>query len=217
MASKHPGDSRLGDGDGRVAGSDSRSRGEAEDAVLLAGVAAKDRAAFEALYHRYHPRLFSYLFKVTRRAELVEEVLNDVMFVVWRKAGSFDGRSRASTWIFGIAYRKALKALSRREHPPEGGAEPVSEVSPEAGAELRLVRRELVSTLGQAMARLSPEQRSVLELTYTYGYSCREIAEQQDCPVNTVKTRMFYARRRLRELLPELAAWAPILERTAKP
>lgn len=194
-----------------------RSRSEAEDVALLARVAAKDRAAFESLYHRYHSRLFSYLFKVTRRAELVEEVLNDVMFVVWRKAGSFDGRSRASTWIFGIAYRKALKALSRREHLPEGVPEPASEASPEAGAELKLVRRELVSTLGQAMARLSPEQRSVLELTYTYGYSCREIAEQQECPVNTVKTRMFYARRRLRELLPELEAWAPILERTAKP
>lgn len=196
---------------------------EEDDVRLLARVAAKDRAAFETLYHRYHPRLFNYLFKVTRRAEQVEELLNDVMLVVWQKASSFDGRSRASTWIFGIAYRKALKALSRRERPVEAApswsrqAESPDRRAPEAGPELRLVRRELVSSLGQAMALLSPEQRAVLELTYTYGYSCREVALLVGCPVNTVKTRMFHARRRLREALPKLAAWAPILEQTPLP
>ena len=81
---------------------------------LLHRVAAKDRRAFEALYHLYYRRLFGYLLKLTRRAELVEEVLNDVMFAIWKGAASFDGRSRPSTWIFGIAYHKALKALARR-------------------------------------------------------------------------------------------------------
>lgn len=201
---------------------------EADEARLLARVAGKDRAAFEALYHRYHSRLFNYLFKVTRKADQVEEILNDVMLVVWRKAASFDARSRPSTWIFGIAYRKALKALSRREARGEETAfssdasEPrerlvPAEVAPEAGPELRLVRRELVSSLSQAMARLSPEHRAVLELTYTYGYSCKEVAELVGCPVNTVKTRMFHARRRLREALPELETWAPIFRSTHTP
>ena len=171
--------------------------------ALLGKVAAKDRKAFEALYHLYYRRLFGYLLKLTRRAELVEEVLNDVMFAIWKGAGSFDGRSRPSTWIFGIAYHKALKALARRQ--PEAangneGPEPVAEGEPESLA----ARRELATVLGTALQRLSPEQRAVVELTYFYGLAYTEISEIVGCPVNTVKTRMFHARRRLKELLPEL-------------
>ena len=89
-----------------------------DELTLLRRVAAKDRKAFEALYHLYYRRLFGYLLKLTRRVDLVEEVLNDVMLAMWSGAPSFDGRSRLSTWIFGIAYHKALKALAKR--PPEG-------------------------------------------------------------------------------------------------
>src|ERR1700680_3601399 len=86
--------------------------------VLLHRIAEKDRAAFEALYTLYYRRLSSYLFKLARRAEMVEEVLNDVMVVIWKKAASFDGRSRPSTWIFGIAYHKAMKGLAQRRARP---------------------------------------------------------------------------------------------------
>ncbi|HVT17547.1 MAG TPA: sigma-70 family RNA polymerase sigma factor [Thermoanaerobaculia bacterium] len=179
-----------------------------DESSLLRRVAAKDRKAFETLYSLYYRRLFSYIFKLTRRAELVEEALNDVMLVVWTKAASFDGRSRLSTWIFGIAYHKALKALAHR--PPETAAsqaaperEPSEPVASE-GPESLIVRRELASTVGKALAALSPEQRAVVELTYYYELSYQEIAEIVDCPVNTVKTRMFHARRRLRQILPEM-------------
>ena len=176
---------------------------------LLRRVGAKDRKAFEALYHQYYRRLFSYLLKVMRRADLVEEVLNDVMLAIWKGAAGFDGRSRPSTWIFGIAYHKALKALSRRSplsqmtqqepmYPEREPAEPVDHDEPES----LLVRRELASVLGQAVRALSVEQRTVVELTYYYGLPYQEIAEIMGCPVNTVKTRMFHARRRLKELLP---------------
>ena len=183
---------------------------------LLRRVGAKDRKAFEALYHQYYRRLFSYLLKVMRRADLVEEVLNDVMLAIWKGAASFDGRSRPSTWIFGIAYHKALKALSRRSplgqmtqmsqmahepmYPERELAEPVDHDEPES----LLVRRELASVLGQAVRALPVEQRTVVELTYFYGLPYQEIAEIMGCPVNTVKTRMFHARRRLKELLPGL-------------
>src|SRR3954471_13782798 len=90
-----------------------------DELTLLRRVATKDRKAFEALYHLYYRRLFGYLLKLTRRAELVEEVLNDVMMAIWKGAASFDGRSRPSTWIFGIAYHKALKALARRRPAAE--------------------------------------------------------------------------------------------------
>jgi|HubBroStandDraft_3_1064219.scaffolds.fasta_scaffold02235_2 RNA polymerase sigma factor (sigma-70 family) len=178
-----------------------------EETDLLRRIAAQDRSAFELIYGLYYRRLFAYILKITRRAELVEEVLNDVMLVIWRKAGSFDGRSRPSTWIFGIAYHKALKALSQRVGAPStptgpGGeeerAEPISEEQPDSLAE----RRELASTLGRALHSLSPEQRAVVELTYFQELSYQEIAEIVGCPVNTVKTRMFHARRRLKQLLP---------------
>ena len=174
-----------------------------EEIGLLRRVAAKDRKAFEALYNLYYRRLFAYLFKLTRRPDLVEEVLNDVMFAVWSGASGFDGRSRPSTWIFGIAYHKALKALTRRPASPPGdleGPEPVDGDEPES----LLARRELAGVLGRALHALPPEQRAVVELTYYYERSYQEIAEIVGCPVNTVKTRMFHARRRLRELLPGL-------------
>jgi RNA polymerase sigma-70 factor (ECF subfamily) len=174
--------------------------------TLLRRVGARDRKAFEALYHLYYRRLFSYLLKMMRRADLVEEVLNDVMLAIWKGAPGFDGRSRPSTWIFGIAYHKALKALARRapmaqpadreQEPPE----PVDRDEPES----LLARRELAGVLGQALRALPAEQRTVVELTYYYGLPYQEIAEIMGCPVNTVKTRMFHARRRLKEMLPEM-------------
>jgi len=169
-----------------------------DELTLLRRVATKDRKAFEALYNLYYRRLFGYLLKLTRRAE---EVLNDVMLAIWKGAASFDGRSRPSTWIFGIAYHKGLKALARRPAEVDGdseGPEPVDRDEPESLA----ARRELAGVLGRALGSLSPEQRAVVELTYYYGLAYPEIAEIVGCPVNTVKTRMFHARRRLKELLP---------------
>lgn len=174
-----------------------------DDHTLLQRVAAKDRKAFEALYHRYYRRLFGYLLKVTRRAEIVDEVLDDVMFVVWQKASRFDGRSRPSSWILGIAYRKAMKALARLPARESGPPEPEDAVDL-AGPEKAAVEREVANTLGRALGELSSEQRAVVELTYYGGYSYREIAGIVGCPVNTVKTRMFHARRRLREVLPKM-------------
>ena len=174
-----------------------------DELALLRRVAAKDRKAFEALYHLYYRRLFGYLLKVTRRAELVEEVLNDVMLAIWKGAASFDGRSRPSTWIFGIAYHKALKALARQPQEPgeeRERPEPVDREEPESLA----VRRELATVLGRALSELPADQRAVVELTYYYGLAYQEISEIVGCPVNTVKTRMFHARRRLREMLPGL-------------
>ena len=172
------------------------------DLSLLRRIGAKDRRAFEALYHRYDRRLFAYILKLTRQADMVEEILNDVLLAVWKGASSYDGRSQPSTWIFGIAYHKALKALARRAPEPTG--EPGDEPADPEGPESLLARRELATVLGRALRALPPEQRAAVEMTYYYGLSYPEIAEIMGCPVNTVKTRMFHARRRLREILPEM-------------
>ena len=173
-----------------------------EDEVALMGrVAAEQMDAFEVLYRLYHPKLTRFLTGMTHRPALVEEILDDTMLVVWRRAHTYVPEAKVSTWIFGIAYRQALKALREAGHgaPAELDEAPLPSQEPAPEAELH--QRDLHAMLDQAMRSLSAEQRAVIELTYYLGYACREIATIMDCPVDTVKTRMFYARRRLRELL----------------
>lgn len=179
----------------------------AEDERLMAGICAKDMAAFEALYRGYHTRLSRFLFKLVHRPHLVEEVLNDTLMVVWDRAHSFNGESKLSTWIFAIAYRKAMKALRRQDEPVEDswGDERISlDASPED--ELGHHRRHVL--LMEAIAQLSPEHRAVVDFTYFHDMGYREIATIMGCPVDTVKTRMFHARRHLkRRLSGELPDW----------
>jgi RNA polymerase sigma-70 factor (ECF subfamily) len=169
---------------------------------LLTRVAGGDREAFRELYIAYHRRLARFLTRLTRHYEIAEEVINDTLWVVWRKAGDFRGDSRVSTWIMGIAYRRALKTLRSRSHalidavPLEN--EPL--VAPD-----ELGAAETSEWILLAMRHLPTEQRLALEFAYGYGHSCEEIAQIMDCPVNTVKTRLFHARAKLRALLPGLA------------
>ncbi|HEY2780582.1 MAG TPA: sigma-70 family RNA polymerase sigma factor [Steroidobacteraceae bacterium] len=172
------------------------------DRGLLDKVVAGDRDALRELYLIYHRQLAGFLLRFTRRQDLVEEVINDTLYIVWCKAAEFRGDSRLSTWIMGIAYRCALKTLRRRGHqlfhavPIENEALPAPD---------ELDAAETAEWLALAMQQLSNDQRVTLELAYGQGYSCEEIAEIMDCPVSTVKTRMFHARGKLRTLLPRLA------------
>jgi RNA polymerase sigma-70 factor (ECF subfamily) len=174
---------------------------EQSERQLLARVAAQDREAFRELYIAYHRRLARFLMRVTRRYELAEEVINDTLWVVWRKAGEFRGESRISTWIMGIAYRRALKAL---RDDPRIAADVALDDQPLAAPD-ELAAAEMSEWILLAMQRLPLEQRLVIEFAYGYGHSCEEIAAIMDCPVNTVKTRLFHARQKLRALLPGLA------------
>lgn len=186
-----------------------RDEGERQ---LLARVAAGDREAFRELYIAYHRRLARFLTRLTRHYEIAEEVINDTLWVVWRKAGDFRGESRVSTWIMGIAYRRALKTLRSRSHALLD-AVPIEDEPLAAPDELGAA--ETSEWILLAMRRLPTEQRLALEFAYGYGHSCEEIAKIMDCPVNTVKTRLFHARAKLRALLPGLAgAGAADLGRT---
>jgi RNA polymerase sigma factor (sigma-70 family) len=177
------------------------SRGSnAEELLLLERIRAGDDGAFQRLYRLYHPRLTNFLLKMVRRPQLVEEVLNDTLMVVWQRPDSFHGGSKLSTWIFAIAYRKALKGLKKFDDPQEDDevAERVSEEeSPEENS-ATFRRRDM---LAEVMQELSPAHRAVVDLTYYHELDYNEIARILDCPVGTVKTRMFHARRQLRRLL----------------
>lgn len=179
---------------------------DATDRLLLQRMASGDRAALEVLYRSYHGRLSRFLSRLTRRAEIIEEVINDCFWIAWQKAGTFHGDSRVSTWIIGIAYRCGLKALRQR------GDEPVDEDSlPEdhlpshdPGED-----RELRDWLSKGMERLSADQRVVVELVYGVGHSLDDVATIMQCPVGTVKARLFHARVKLRNVLPGLAGELP--------
>ena len=178
-----------------------------DESELLARVARRDLDAFERLYRLYQPRLTRFLATLLKRAQLIEEVLDDTMMVVWQTAASFRGTSKLSTWVFAIAYRKALKARSRWPDPVEDEqleTRASNDPSPDDELERSRVRNALVG----AMAKLSAEQRAVVDLTYFHELGYREIADILSCPVDTVKTRMFHARRRLKQTLSgTLADW----------
>jgi RNA polymerase sigma-70 factor (ECF subfamily) len=178
-----------------------------DDRHLLARVAERDLDAYRALYESYFRRLFGFVFKITRRGELVEEIVQETLLVVWRDAQRFGGRGRVSSWIFGIAYRRALKRLrsetSRAERERIAAGEEIRR-PPRPGPEHDVEARERAAAVWKALGALSPEQRAVVELTFFEGLSYPTIAEIVGCPVNTVKSRMFHARQRLRELLPAL-------------
>lgn len=185
----------------------SGQRRDDEDMRLIARIRAKDMAAFETLYRSYHVRLSRFLLRLVNRPTLVEEVLNDTLMVVWEKAESFNGASKLSTWIFAIAYRKAMKALRKQDDPVDDDTieERVS-LDPSPEDDVSHNRRRAL--LLEAMTALSPEHRAVINLTYFHEMGYREIAGIMDCPVDTVKTRMFHARRRLkRRMAGELPDW----------
>lgn len=187
-----------------------RSRPADDDRRLLTRVAAKDTQALTWLYQRYAPRIGRFLGKFLKHHDLIEEAVNDTMLVIWRKASEFDPhRALVSTWLFGIARHAGLKALARSDNGTcstlsTGEERDYEETeNPEDPATTVLgwqLGRELLAALDQ----LSPEHRSVLELAFVEGLSYSRIASIAGCPENTVKTRMFYARRRLAQLLSHL-------------
>jgi RNA polymerase sigma-70 factor, ECF subfamily len=170
------------------------------DHELLQRVSRGDRQAFEHLYITYHSRLVRFLDRLTRNRADLEEIINDALLIVWQQAGSFRGDSKVSTWIFGIAYRRALQSLRRtglwsRMTAPEAREGDESSVDDVA---VGIADEQLVDF---GLSRLPAEQRLALILAYRMGYSCAEIAVIAGCPVDTVKTRVFYARRKLQAIL----------------
>ncbi|MEP2639692.1 sigma-70 family RNA polymerase sigma factor [Roseobacter sp.] len=168
------------------------------DDALIKAIAGGDVSAFEHIHKKYFPKLMHFARRITGSAEVAEEVANDTLMTIWRTADRFEGRSKPSTWIFGIAYRVALKQrtkLMRRAGDVELDEGMVADQADTAETVMR------ATDLKNALDQLKPELRAVVELTYYNGYLYTEIAEILDCPVGTVKTRMMTARRRLRDIL----------------
>ena len=176
------------------------SPSDLEDTTLIALVASGDRVAFEKLYLAYHYRISRFLSRFIRCRENREEIMDDTFMVVWRNAGHFRHTSRLSTWIMGIGYRTALKAIrDTKRQVVSQNIEDFIEDRPDHAIECE--QRDWVR---KGLDRLPLEQRLILELAYGLGHSVEEIAAITCSPIGTVKTRMFHARKKLRRYLPAL-------------
>jgi RNA polymerase sigma-70 factor (ECF subfamily) len=178
-------------------------RDNAAELLLIGRVATRDRTALEVLYKSYAKRLARFLDRVTRRQDLVDEAINDTFWIVWKSAPDFRGDSQVSTWVIGIAYRCTLKALRRSGLLGSDQIVPSGEICSDFDP---FVDNELTNWVACGLQHLPVEQRVTIELAYYLGHSLAEISSIMDCPVSTVKARMFHARMKLRNILPRLAA-----------
>ena len=185
----------------KMAGSRGKGADGAADAALLQRVAGGDRVAFAELYRRLQRPLFGYLMKLVREREMVEDVLNETMMEVWRQAARFEGRASVNTWVFSIAHHRAVSRL-RRKRETSLDEETAAQIEDEAPTpDEHAVTADVNRLIGELMEQLSFEHREILHLAYYQEFSVQEIADALDLPANTVKTRMFYARQRLKVLL----------------
>jgi RNA polymerase sigma-70 factor (ECF subfamily) len=174
------------------------------DLDLIKACLPDNQQAFEALYQRYEKRVFHYLITVVNDATLAEEILVEVMLAVWKGLRTFQGQSKVSTWIFGIAHHKAVDGLRKMTSQQRGGI-PIDDImeSPDHkdGPFEETHKTRLAGLTNQAMMNLSADHREILHMAFYEGQSYPEISELLAIPVNTVKTRVYYAKQQLKKML----------------
>ena len=170
------------------------------DELLIGRIARGDRLAMQVLFARHHVRIFRFVLRLLRDEMAAEDVISEVFLDVWRQASRFEGRSAVSTWLIAIARFKALSMLRKRRDGEldEETAELIEE--PSDDPELAIEKRDKGEKLRKCLAALSPEHQEIIDLVYYHEKSVEEAAQIVGIPENTVKTRMFYARKKLAEL-----------------
>jgi RNA polymerase sigma-70 factor, ECF subfamily len=184
----------------RVATRPSGEAGNERDRALICAIAAGNPAALEEIHSRYSKRITAFALKLTGRRDLAQELACETLTAIWLSAVRFRNASKVSTWIFGIVHVLSMKALRNIGTAMTSAIDSQIEAcyDPQYNTETR-------EWLDAALALLPEEQRTALELSYRLGHTCQQIADTLGCPCNTVKTRMFHGRRKLRQLLPKLA------------
>ena len=175
--------------------------GATPDAELLKRIARKDRLAIQALYGRYQVRLHRFITSLTKNEAIAEELTNETFLEVWKAAGNFEGRSAPSTWIYSIARFKTLSVLRKRSDA-ELDEEYASSIEDDSDTpEEVALKQSKAEAIKSCLELLSPQHREVIDLVYYHEKSVKEVGEIVGVPDNTVKTRMFHARKRLSELM----------------
>jgi RNA polymerase sigma-70 factor, ECF subfamily len=178
------------------------------DEALVAAIAAGDQRALKVLYARHNIRIYRFVLRLTKDRSLAEDLVSEIFIEIWRRAGGFKGKSHVSTWMLDFARYKALSALRARSDEQLDEHAAVAIADPADDAETMMSKRDRSATIQKCLAQLSAVHREVLDLVYYHGRSVDEVAEIVGAPVSTVKTRMFYARKRMENLL-EAAGLAP--------
>ena len=173
------------------------------DELLIGRIARGDRLAMQVLFARHHVRIYRFVLRLLRDEMAAEDVISEVFLDVWRQASRFEGRSAVSTWLIAIARFKALSSLRKRRE--EGLDEETMEAieEPSDNPAISIEKLDKGEKLRQCLAALTREHREVIDLVYYHEKSVEEVAQIVGIPENTVKTRMFYARKKLSELLTE--------------
>jgi RNA polymerase sigma-70 factor (ECF subfamily) len=183
-----------------------RSRAQAigpSDKDLIARIAGQDQQAIEVLFARYQVRVFRFIQRRVRSEAVAEELTNEVFMEVWRSAARFEGRSSLSSWMLGIAHNKAVSMLrKRRDDELEDDAALAIEDDAD-DPEVTAQKTDKGALLRACLDRLSDDHKTIVDLVYYQEMSIAEVAEIVGIPENTVKTRMFYARKKLSEFLKE--------------
>jgi len=169
--------------------------------VLIRRIAAGDQLAMRTLFARHRIPLYRWLLRIVRDETLAEDLLSDVFLDVWRQAGSFRGDASVSTWLLAIARYKALSARRARADAELDARIASSIADPADNPEAALQKRSRSEVLKDSLARLSPEHGEVIDLVYYHGKSVKEVADIVGIGEATVKTRMFYARKKLADLV----------------
>ncbi len=171
------------------------------DLDLIRRVAAQDTMAFKQLYAQHSVRVYRFAMRQVRDEMAAEALTNEVFMEAWRHASRFEGRSSASTWLFSIAHNKAVDTLRhRRESPLDDEYAALIEDDADT-PEVTSLKADKGAAIRRCMEKLSPEHREIIDLVYYHEKSITEISEILSVPENTVKTRMFYARKKLHDHL----------------
>ena len=173
------------------------------DAALVNRIAAGDKLAMQALFARHRTPLYRWLLRFVGNETIAEDLLSEVFLDVWRQAGRFEGRSSVATWLMSIARFKALSARRRRTEAEVDEKIETTVADPSSDSEAALLEKNRGALLRQALTRLSPEHREIIDLVYYHEQSIDECAHILGIPAATVKTRMFYARKKLAELVKD--------------
>jgi RNA polymerase sigma-70 factor, ECF subfamily len=171
------------------------------DERLIKAIASGNRSAMRTFYLRHNVKVFRFISRLVADRAPAEDLVSDVFIEVWSKAGSYEGRSQVSTWLLAIARFKALSAVNR--HREVLGDAPAMELIEDTAdtPEETVLKEDRTAQLRRCLAQMSREHREVIDLVYYHEKSVEEVAEIIQLPKNTVKTRMFYARKRLAQLL----------------
>lgn len=166
--------------------------------ALLERVAAGDDSAFESVFRRFERPLYGYFLRATHDPHSAGDLVCETMAAVWKSARGFRGESSASTWVFGIAYH--LLARSRRRQRRDAPLENAESLAADGDPEHMAERADVAIRLRRAVDSLPAAHRDVVDLTFYHGFAYPDVARILGIPVNTVKTRMFHARQKLRAL-----------------